>query len=437
MKSLFKYLVLINLCFPSQAFKSTNSLCDNLEEGVVSLGKKQSRLEVSQGLSLEKANSQVDIITAKIAILKALQKLKSSKFPEDQIELNKLLETTNSQVTEVFRRRHSMINANQTDSSSPLTIIDDNSKESKSFHLQKFIRKSSDESCTSLFNNISELNGEHSCITKGLRDFTPSKLEELKKQQKVLKGKLSKFAQSSNEFQDLEKLKYLSISRMRKLECTNGDGEIFLNPYIGTNCFSYKINSAEDKSLDDLVEEMHKIKERALAENYYQDLGLGSIQKNMSNSQTWKSLKAKYCTEDDRLIDKSICSTLTLRITDIDHYESPKKIKLDKNTTRYWDEGRQEMSQYTQHPSKILSYAAQYAASTLVPSTLNDFFQYRNFKSQIPFWESALTQQINMTNYFTQRLNSCQDSQQMWCNPYAGSYSIYTPTGFNFNTTAQ
>ena len=435
LKYLLKYLVIINICFLSQASKSTTTLCDTLEQGVVSLGKKQSKLEVSQGRSLEAANAEIDIITAKIAILEALQKLKDSKFPDDQDQLNRLLETTNAQVTEVFRRRHSNMNANQYAEFMGQAQIAQTSMESDTFHLQNFITENSAQSCTNLFDNISSLNKDHKCLSDGLIGFSSKNLRELRTKQKVLKRELSNFAKSSGDFQDFEKLKYLSISRMRQLECRNRDDQLFLNPYLGADCFSYTINNSADKSLDNLVGEMQKIQERALAENYYQDLGLGDIQKYMSDSQAWKTLKSKYCSEENNLIHKSVCSTVALRITEIDIHESPKKTKLGTYTTRYWNEDRQAMDELEQHPSTIFSYAAKYAASTLAPSYLNDYLQYRNFKAQIPFWESAITQQINMTNYFTQRLNSCQDSQQMWCNPYLGSYSIYTPGGFNFSPT--
>jgi len=423
-------LITTSVVLSSYAMKSTTGIvtCISLKDSVINLSRAQENIVAIQdeksSTTFKELNLKADKAKHIVNMFATIEQISRSDISsaEEKEKLKKFRLAT----AEIFRGNEEL-KANQEDSFSKTdkSECDQNNMEyehSKN-HLHGIIFANLKKSvkdpnkCANFLQGL--CNNKSSCHPKEgafQKDFQTARTTY-----NSLKNQLKNFAQTNEEFQDYERLKYVSLARMthRDLRCTDKNSKLLVNPYVSSTCHEYEITN-EQKTLRDMVGLAQELRDRVIAEDYYSELGLGDIATFTNDSRELQKLKSKYCSDTKY---RATCSTLTNQIRDIKEFQEDNRRKLGRWDTVVWNPDTEEMDVKEQHPSQVIKHAFQYAAVRMPGTYIQEWLTNRQFRQNINLVEASFARNIHAYNLFNNSLAQCYESSDYWCNPYAGSYS--------------
>lgn len=424
-------LVTASVILSSYAMRSTSGVvtCNSLQDSVVNLSRAQENIIATQNenssITFKELNLKADKAKHIVNMFATLEQISRSgtTSADEKEKLKKFRIAT----AEIFRGNKEL-EANQKDSFSKVDELEceQNGKYVKSeTHIHGIIYSKLTKAvvnanqCTNFLQGLCNQN-KSACRPLDDKKFR-EELDKAKTEYSNIKNQLKEFAKTNEEFQDYERLKYISLARMthRDLRCTDDKSKLLINPYVSSTCNEYEITN-EQKTLRDMIGLAQELRNRVVAEDYYSELGLGDIGSFSNNSKELQKLKSKYCSETKY---KATCSTLTNQIRDVKEFKEDHRKKLGRWDTVVWNPDTEEMDVKEQHPSQIIKHAFQYAAVRMPGTYIQEWLTNRQFQQNINLVEASFARNIHAYNLFNNSLAQCYESSDVWCNPYAGSYS--------------
>lgn len=428
---LMRTLVTTSVILSSYAMKSTTGIvtCKSLKKSVLNLSRAQENIIAIQdeksSTTFKELNLKADKAKHIVNMFATIEQIsRSDTSPTEEKEKLKKFRLATA---EIFRGNEEL-EANQKDSESKRDDLECHQnikyKDSKTHihgiiytHLSRAVMDPN--RCANFLQGLCDEDKTACRPTKG--DGFEKNLKDAKDKYSAIKNQLKHFAKTNEEFQDYERLKYISLARMthRDLRCTDDESKLLINPYVSSTCNEYEITN-EQKTLRDMIGLAQELRNRVVAEDYYSELGLGDIGSFSNNSKELQKLKSKYCSNTNY---KATCSTLSNQIRDVKEFKEDHRKKLGRWDTVVWNPDTEEMDVKEQHPSQVIKHAFQYAAVRMPGTYIQEWLTNRQFRQNINLVEASFARNIHAYNLFNNSLAQCYESSDYWCNPYAGSYS--------------